>query len=262
MPTVVDIPACSDLSGKAVLVTGGSRGIGAATALAFARHGADVVVHYASARSRAEELLRRLEAIGCRAHLVQGDFTSSAAVRRVVEEAAHAMGGLDIVINNAGTMIARTPLEELRETQIDAIIELNARAVVAACRAALPHLRKRGGGSIINTTSISARAGGSPGSALYSASKAFVSTLTRALAREFAPHQIRVNAVSPGTIATDFHERYSSPEKLAATAESIPLKRLGNASDLAGAYLFLASPSMSGYITGQIIEVNGGQLMG
>ena len=118
------------------------------------------------------------------------------------------------------------------------------------------------GASIVNTSSISATIGGSAGSSLYSASKAFISTWTRALARELAPDHIRVNAVSPGTIMTDFHRRYSTQEKLDATAASIPLKRLGTAEDCAPAYLFLASPVLSGYVTGQVIEVNGGQFMG
>ena len=109
--------------------------------------------------------------------------------------------------------------------------------------------------------SISARSGGSAGSSLYSASKAFVATFTRALATELAPQGIRVNAVSPGTIMTRFHEIYSTPEKLAATAARIPLQRLGSGEDCAAAFLYLASPSLAGYVTGQILEVNGGQLM-
>ena len=113
----------------------------------------------------------------------------------------------------------------------------------------------------VSTVSISALTGGSAGSAIYSATKAFVSTYSKALARELAPAGIRVNCVSPGTIATDFHERYSSPEKLEATRKAIPLQRLGTPEDCAPAYLFLAAASLSGYITGQVIEINGGQLI-
>ncbi len=115
--------------------------------------------------------------------------------------------------------------------------------------------------SIINTVSISARTGGSPGSSIYSATKAFVATYTKALARELAPDGIRANAVSPGTIDTDFHNRYSSREKLEGTRKSIPLQRLGTPDDCAPAFLFLASPALSGYITGQVLEINGGQLI-
>ena len=130
-----------------------------------------------------------------------------------------------------------------------------------ASRAAIPWLRKAGGGFIINTTSIAARVGGSAGAGLYGSSKAFVSTMTRGMAKELIASNIRVNAVSPGVILTPFHERYSSPEQLAAQLKTIPQGRFGVAEDCVGAYLFLASPSLSGYIIGQIIEVNGGQLL-
>lgn len=121
---------------------------------------------------------------------------------------------------------------------------------------------KQGGGSIINVSSISARTGGSSGSSIYSGAKAFVSTYTRSLARELAPRNIRVNALSPGTVATAFHERHSTPQKLEATRRSIPLTRLGTPEDCAGTALYLASDALSGYVTGQVIEVNGGQFMG
>jgi NAD(P)-dependent dehydrogenase (short-subunit alcohol dehydrogenase family) len=134
-------------------------------------------------------------------------------------------------------------------------------SVVQTTRALLPLLRRGTHPAIVNTVSISALTGGSAGSSIYSATKAFVSTYSKALARELAPAGIRVNCVSPGTITTDFHERYSSPEKLEATRKTIPLQRLGTAEDCAPAYLFLASSALSGYITGQVLEVNGGQLI-
>jgi 3-oxoacyl-[acyl-carrier protein] reductase len=140
------------------------------------------------------------------------------------------------------------------------VLDLNVNSVVIASHAALPHLRKSRG-CIINTGSIAGRNGGGPGVGIYGAAKGFVQTFTRALAKEVAPDGIRVNAVAPGTIATPFHERDSTPEQLEAVRKGIPLGRLGSAEDCAGAYLFLASPSMSRYVTGQIIEVNGGQLM-
>lgn len=166
-----------------------------------------------------------------------------------------------MLINNAGTMLGRVPAESVTAEHYARVADLNARSVVLLCGGAIPLLRQSTAGAIVNTVSISARTGGSPGSSLYSAAKAFVATHTRALARELAPDGIRVNAVSPGTIMTDFHRRYSTPEKLEATAASIPLKRLGTAEDCVGAYLFLSAPKLSGYITGQVIEVNGGQLM-
>lgn len=240
------------LSGKRVLITGASRGIGAAAARAFAEAGAHLALHYNSDPGEANDIVHTC--------LLQGDFTSTADVRRTVNDAVGHLGGLDILINNAGHMLGRIPLDEIRQADIDAIFDLNARSVVTASQAALDELAKSKG-SIINVTSISARTGGSPGSSLYSSAKAFVSTFTRAMAVELAPRQIRVNAVSPGTIDTYFHEVYSDAAKLEAARTKIPLQRLGTGADCAGAFLYLASPSLGGYLTGQIIEVNGGQLM-
>lgn len=240
------------LAGKAVLVTGASRGIGAAAARAFAQAGCRLALHWHSEPAEADSIPN--------AALLQGDFAVMANVRRVVAEAEALLGGLDVLVNNAGHMLGRTLLAEMEDAALDRVFDLNARSVVAASRAALPALR-RSRGCIVNVTSISARSGGSPGSALYSASKAFVSTFTRALATELAPDGIRVNAVSPGTIMTRFHEIYSSPEKLERTRQGIPLRRLGTGDDCAGAFLYLASPVLGGYVTGQVIEVNGGQLM-
>ncbi|HVJ43271.1 MAG TPA: SDR family NAD(P)-dependent oxidoreductase [Dongiaceae bacterium] len=251
-----------DFADARVLVTGSSRGIGAAVALALAELGAHVALHGRSASDGLWSLADRLNAAGGRkAVVVTGDFGVAAETRLAVDKAVEGLGGLDILINNAGTMMGRHPAESLSEETFDRILSLNAKSLLTACQAAYPALCQSRRPSIVNTTSISARTGGSPGSLAYSGAKAFVSTATRSLAVEWAPKGIRVNAVSPGTIDTDFHQRYSSPEKLAATAAKLPLQRLGRAEDCVGAYLFLASPSLAGYITGQVIEVNGGALM-
>ena len=206
------------LAGKRVLVTGASRGIGAAAARAFAAAGCRLALHH---RGEPGEAAAHADAA-----LVQGDFGSMEEVRRVVAKAVAALGGLDVLVNNAGHMLGRIPLAAMTDEDLDRVFDLNARSVVVACRAALPALAASGG-SIINVTSISARTGGSPDSSLYSASKAFVATFTRSLAVELAPQETRVNAVSPGTIRTRFHEVYSSPEKLEATRRTVPLQRLG-----------------------------------
>jgi 3-oxoacyl-[acyl-carrier protein] reductase len=248
----VGTPIDPGLEGKRVLITGASRGIGAAAARLFAEAGSRLALHYRREPAEAAAIDGAV--------LIQADFADRTAPARVVETAARELGGLDVLVNNAGHMLGRTALADMDDAAIDAVFDLNARSVVAASRAALPAL-EASRGAIINVTSISARTGGSAGSALYSAAKAFVSTFTRALATELAGRGIRVNAVSPGTIMTEFHEIYSTPEKLEATRTKIPLQRLGTGDDCAGAFLYLASERLGGYVTGQVIEVNGGQLM-
>jgi 3-oxoacyl-[acyl-carrier protein] reductase len=251
----------SDLQGRVALVTGGATGIGGAISSAFGEQGMKVAVHYHGGADDAQRVAELIRHGGGEAALLQHDITKRGAAEELVRRAVDAFGRLDVLVNNAGGMVARRPVETIDDQFFDAVIDLNVRSLVHACRAGAEHM-KRSGGSIINVSSISARTGGSPGSSVYSGAKAFVSTFTRALARELAPHQIRVNALSPGTIATAFHERHSTPEKLEATRKSIPMARLGTAEDCAGTALFLASPALSGYVTGQVIEVNGGQFMG
>ncbi|MGG7579569.1 SDR family NAD(P)-dependent oxidoreductase [Rhizobium sp. Nf11,1] len=249
-----------DLAGKAVLITGASTGIGAAVARAFAAQGAKVGVHYNASREPAERLAEEIRAVGGTVHLIQGDVSREGETERVVEETAKTFGHLDGLINNAGGMLGRKPTSEYTDAHYAAVMDLNARSVLAATRAAHPWLKKQGG-FIINTTSIAARNGGGNGAVLYAASKGFVSTITRGHAKEFVADRIRVNAVAPGVIATPFHERYTNDEQMELQRRSIPMGFVGTSEDCVGAYLFLASPTLSGYITGQVIEVNGGQLM-
>lgn len=249
-----------DLAGKVVLVTGGSTGIGAALVAAYARQGCRVSLHYHASGEAAEALAASIRREGGEVFLTRGDFAVSADVERVVEETAAHYGRLDGLVNNAGGMLGRVPYSEMTDAQYDAVMNLNARSVITACRVAIPWL-KRNGGFIVNTSSIAARNGGGGGAGLYASAKAFVSNVTRGLAKELIASRIRVNAVAPGTIATPFHERYSTDEHMRAMVATIPQGRAGTAEDCVGAFLFFSSEMLSGYVTGQVLEVNGGQLM-
>lgn len=250
--------ALHDLAGKRILITGGSTGIGAAVVLGFAAHGARVVLHYNASFEPAEQLRAQYPD---HITLLQGDLAAPGEVARVVGEAARLLGGLDGLINNAGSMLGRIPTVQATDAHFDEVLDLNAKSVWQASIAAHPHLKAAGGGFIINTTSIAARNGGGNGAVLYAAAKSFVSSLTRGQAKEFVADRIRVNAVAPGLILTPFHVRDTPDAMMAAQSATIPMGRAGLPQECVGAFLFLASASMSGYITGQIIEVNGGQLM-
>ena len=246
-----------DLSGQRAIVTGASTGIGRATAIALAEAGADVAVHYGSSRKEAEETARAVGSYGRRAVLVQGNFRDGVGAGRAVEGAVEALGSpVDILVNNAGSLIARTPLEDMDADLWEEVIALNLSSVFFATKAALSHLGQ--GARIVNVSSISARNGGGPGAVAYAAAKGGVMTLTRGLAKELAPRNIRVNAIAPGVIETPFHDRFSTPEMLETFRKSIPLGRLGTAEECADAILYLVSP-MASYVTGQTIDINGGQ---
>lgn len=250
-----------DLDGKAVLITGASTGIGAALAVAFAAQGASVGLHYNSSVDAATKLAAEIDQAGGKVALIQADANRSTQMRQAVDQTVAAFGRLDGLINNAGGMVARVTYAEMSDQHYDAVMDLNARAVLAASAAAIPHLKAAGGGFIINTTSIAARNGASNGAGIYGSSKAFVANVTRGMAKELIPFGIRVNAVAPGVIATPFHERYSTGAQMEAALATIPQGRHGTPEDCIGTYLFLASAALSGYIIGQEIEVNGGQLM-
>lgn len=249
-----------DLAGKAVLITGASTGIGAATAIAFGAQGAKVGVHYNSSEAAARAVADKVTAAGGQAFLVKGDACNSDEMIAAVNDTAAHFGHLDGLINNAGGMVKRIAYSEVTNDDYDQIMDLNARSVITTSKAAYPHLKKQGG-FVINTTSIAARNGAAGGAGMYGSSKSFVSNVTRGMAKEWIGDRIRVNAVSPGVIDTLFHERYSTAEQMVVMKASVPQGRLGVADDCVGAFLFLASQALSGYIIGQVIEVNGGQLM-
>jgi 3-oxoacyl-[acyl-carrier protein] reductase len=250
-----------DLKGKIVLVTGASSGIGAAVARAFAAQGSHVAVHYRSQREAAEAVASDVRSQGCEAEVFQADVSVTAETDRLATEVVARFGHVDILVNNAGGFVRRARLSEADDALIDAVFHLNARSMLALTRALLPAMRGRPGAAIINMTSQAARTGASPGAGLYASTKAYVSTFTRALAKELALEGIRVNAVAPGVIATPIHDAHTSPELLKSLEAGIPMGRLGLAEECTGAVLFLASEQLASYVTGQIIEVNGGSVM-
>jgi 3-oxoacyl-[acyl-carrier protein] reductase len=251
-----------DLQGKAVLVTGASTGIGAAVAEGFGRQGARVAVHYRQSRDAAEAVAGAIREAGGEALTLQADVTDKAATRQLIARTVEGFGRLDVLVNNAGDVVRRVPFDEAEDDFIDHVMALNARSVVTACQAALPQFKRQGKGNIVNTTSVAARQVGGPGTAIYGPSKAFVQGLTRYLARDYAGAGVRVNAVAPGFVLTPLQERNTTPEQREKMASGIPLGRAGVPEDLVGAYLFLASDAMSGWITGATIDVNGGAFFG
>jgi 3-oxoacyl-[acyl-carrier protein] reductase len=244
-----------DLKGKVVVVTGGVTGIGGAAALGFAHAGAKVLSQYLGGGPE----LAAVEKAGI--STIRLDLTEDGACEKLIAEAIQLFGRIDVIVNNAGSLVARTPLAELKDDFIDKVFDLNCRQLIHCCRLAADVMVRQGAGNIINVTSIAAKQGSSPGGSVYAGAKGFVSSFTKSLAKELVGNNIRVNAVSPGTIHTAFHDRFSTAEKRAATAKTIPMLRLGDADDCTGTFLYLASDKASGYVTGQVVEVNGGQLM-
>jgi 3-oxoacyl-[acyl-carrier protein] reductase len=249
-----------DFNEKTVLITGGSTGIGAAVAKAFAAQGASVAINYGSSDAEARTVQASIAANGGVAELFKADVSNPEAVSGLVADVVARFGRLDVVVCNAGGLVGRTGLTDIDDEFYNKVMNLNVRSVVATCAAALPHLIQSKGNMIV-TGSVAAQLGGGAGASLYAASKAAVQNLVKTYAKEFAPDGVRFNAVSPGTIDTLFHQKHTKPEVLANIKNSIPMKRLGAPEDCVGAYLFFASDALSGYVTGQTIEVNGGQFM-
>lgn len=251
----------NEFSNKVALVTGASRGIGAAISLALARAGVSkVFMHYASYREGAEETLAAVRKAGCEGELLRADLAGSAGIRALIEELQKRNAQIDILINNAGSLIQRASLEEFSEDLYDRVMTLNTKSMWFITQAVVPGMLRRPGGVIVNLSSIAARNGGAMGATVYAGAKAAVAAMTRGLARELAPKGIRVNAISPGTVDNHFHEQFSTREMLAKVVAATPVGRLGTNDDMADAILFLCSEKAQ-YIHGQTIELNGGIFM-
>ena len=247
--------------GKVVFVTGASTGIGAATAIAFGTSGAKVVIHYNSSKKEAEAVEKAIKAKnGGETFLVKADVLNAAETKEMVKAVVDKFGRIDVLVNNAGGLLSRHPIEEMPEDLYTRVMDLNMTSTFRICKFVIPYMKKTGG-SIINMSSMAARNGGGGGAVIYASSKAAVSTLTRGLAKELAPFKIRVNAVAPGIILTPFHDKYTAPEQLKGMIAQIPLARGARAEEIAGPMLFLASEELAGFITGEVLEINGGQLM-
>jgi NAD(P)-dependent dehydrogenase (short-subunit alcohol dehydrogenase family) len=234
------------LRGKKAVVTGGGKGLGRALVLALAREGAEVAFSYASSRSAAEDTAASLTREGRRVFVARADARRPGEIARFVEEGAAALGGLDLLVNNVG-VFRRAPLEELTEEQLDEAFDVNVKAAVLASRAAAPHMRKRGGGSIVNVASL----GGLQAwrSYLpYCSSKAALIMATRCLALALAP-EVRVNAVAPGIL-----DEPGAPDEL---KRKIPLRRFGTHSDVIESVMFLATGAA--FTTGDVLRLDGGR---
>ena len=241
------------LAGRRALVTGSGTGIGLGIARELAREGAAVAIHYAHSAEGAQALCMEIAASGGRAAVFAGDLSDTAECRRIVDEAAAELGGLDILVNNSGVTKTRDPLA-LTEPEYAELFDVNVRAAYFCAQRAVPHLEQRGG-AIVNVSSIHGGAG-FPGHAAYAATKGALNAFTRALAIDLAPKRIRVNAVAPGLIEVPRYfdmPGYSSER----TARRVPWGRMGEPADVARVVAFLASDAAD-YVTGQLLYVDGG----
>lgn len=241
---------------KVAIVTGGARDIGRAISEKLASNGTRVVVNYFNSREDGEATVRAIESAGGEAIMVKGDMTKSSDVEHLVSETRKAYGdSIDILVNVVGGLIARKSLQEMDEEYFEAVMKLNVTSTFLTCKAVTPFMGN--GSSIVNLASLAGRDGGGPGAAAYAAAKGAVMTFTRAMAKEFGPGNIRVNCVCPGMISTTFHDTFTKDAVRANVAAGTPLRREGEAKEVADLVSYLASPESS-YITGASIDINGG----
>ncbi len=246
------------LIGKNVLITAGAQGIGEAITRHFIDSGANVAIHYFSSADTANQLVEDAKDKGQKAIAISGDLTVENDANILVEKTVEALGGIDILINNAGSLVARKLLNEIETEFWNRVMDINLTSMMFVTRAASSHLAKNSNSSIVNLASLAGRKGGHPGSLAYATSKGAILTYTRALATEFGSQGTRVNAVAPGLIlGTSFHDTHTTKESATATIAGIPIQRAGHSDDVARAVLYLAS-EYDGFITGATLDINGG----
>jgi 3-oxoacyl-[acyl-carrier protein] reductase len=247
-----------NLRGRRAFLTGASQGIGAAIAEGLIDAGADVCLHYFQSDATPRELARKAQSLGQRALVLQGDLRKESDATNVVTQAIQFLGGLDVLVNNAGSLVARRKLEEVDVEFWDEVIRINLTTMMFVTRAAVPALVEAGASSIVNIASLAGRKGGHGGSLVYSSAKGAMITWTRALAAELGPKGVRVNCVAPGLIlGTRFHDTHTTKESAEETVRGIPLGRGGNSQDIARPVVYLAS-EYDGFITGATLDINGG----
>lgn len=245
-----------NLKNKTAIVTGGSRDIGKAISLKLGAAGANVVVNYHSDEAKGQATAEEITSNGGSAIAVRGDMTVASDVDKLVAAAQEAYGpNIDILVNNVGGMVERRPLAEMDEAFLDWVMKLNLNSTFLTMKAAVPHMPN--GGAVVNLSSLAGRDGGGPGAAAYSTSKGAVMTFTRAMAKELGPKNIRVNCVCPGMISTTFHDQFTKDQVRANVAAGTPLRREGQANEIADLVAYLASPQSS-FMTGASVDINGG----
>jgi 3-oxoacyl-[acyl-carrier protein] reductase len=249
-----------DFTNSVALITGASSGIGAATAELFAELGARVAIAYHQNEAGAEEVRARIANAGGTAMTISADVRKPDQILPFVNRVTAELGPIDILVNNAGSLIERQTMARMTSERWDEVMDLNLKSAMLCSQSVAPSMIERKRGAIVNVVSIAGRTGGGPGAGAYATAKGGLIALTKAMAKELAPHGVRCNAISPGVIDTPFHEVFSTPEMMRGFAASTPLGRVGRPDECATVIAFLASESAS-FIVGETIEVNGGQLM-
>ena len=243
------------LEGKTAIVTGGGRDIGRACAMTLAAAGANVAINYFASSEGADSAVAEITAAGGRASALQGDLQTQEGVDALVNKTVAEFGGVDVLVNNSGGLIARKKISEMSLEHWNAVMDLNLTSTFLMVKACLPHMDT---GAIVNLASQAGRDGGGPGSVAYAASKGAVMTMTRGLAKELGPN-IRVNALCPGMIDTDFHNIHTADAARRGYEANAPVRRQGLPEDVANLVLFLACND-SAFITGANVDINGGVL--